>query len=396
MTGSRTDRDPTALGRFTGPVIGIVLVGANLRAALTGVGPLLPAIEQDTGLSSASAGLLVALPLLMFAAVSTMVVHTIRRGPALVVRIALAVLIVGVLIRSTPGVIFLFVGTAILAAALGFGNVLLPAMVRGVVPEGRVGVVTGGYVTAMSLAAAVSSGIAAPMAEHLPGGWRTALAGWAVLAIAALLVWSATERRMVMAPVATDRAPTPWRSPLAWQVSVFMGLQSLGFYATLAWLPSVMHDHGISPSAAGIYLFFFQILGLVAINALPQLSRRLGGYRCLAVIASVLDALGFALLACAPQFALVSIALLGPGAGICLVLAMTFQTERAQDAPQAAALAGMAQTVGFTLAAVGPLVLGLLHSRTARWEPALITLAAVTIVQAAVGVGAGRDTHVGA
>ncbi|MGX1773388.1 MFS transporter [Nocardia brasiliensis] len=384
----RTRSLPTA-----GLLIGIVLIGANLRAALTGVGALLPTIERETGLSSAGSGVLGALPLLIFAAVSPLVARIAGRGSGRVLLFALLGLVAGVLLRSAAGLWCLFAGTAILAVAITFGNVLLPSVLRASLPERRIGWATGAYVTAMTLAAAVSSGVSVPLSEHLPGGWRSALACWAVLAVAALLVWSGQQRRQVRAPAATAPAGIPWRSGLAWQVSVFMGLQSLGFYAIIAWLPSIVHDNGMSERAAGVLLFAFQLLGLLAVNLLPWLERWLGDQRLLAAGASALNAIGFLLLALAPRLALVSVLLIGLGAGVCLVLAMTFQSRRAGDAAQAAALAGMAQTVGFAVAAVGPLLLGLLHTLTGGWALALLTLTAATLAQAVLGWGAGRDVR---
>ncbi|KIA61650.1 MFS transporter [Nocardia vulneris] len=393
MKPAAVERDRTAGLPTAGLLIGIVLIGANLRAALTGVGALLPTIERETGLSSTGSGVLGALPLLIFAAVAPLVARIAGRGSARVLLVALLGLVAGVLLRSAAGLWCLFAGTAILAVAITFGNVLLPAVLRATLPERRIGWATGAYVTAMTLAAAVSSGVSVPLSEHLPGGWRSALACWAVLAVAALLVWSGQQRRHVRAPAATAPAGMPWRSGLAWQVSVFMGLQSLGFYAIIAWLPSIVHDNGMSERAAGLLLFAFQLLGLLAVNLLPWLERWLGDQRLLAAGASALNAIGFLLLALAPRSALVSVLLIGLGAGVCLVLAMTFQSRRARDAAQAAALAGMAQTVGFAVAAVGPLLLGLLHTLTAGWALALLTLTAATLAQAVVGWGAGRDVR---
>ncbi|WP_348537956.1 MFS transporter, partial [Nocardia brasiliensis] len=175
----RTRTLPTA-----GLLIGIVLIGANLRAALTGVGALLPTIERETGLSSAGSGVLGALPLLIFAAVSPLVARIAGRGSARVLLFALLGLVAGVLLRSAAGLWCLFAGTAILAVAITFGNVLLPSVLRASLPERRIGWATGAYVTAMTLTAAVSSGVSVPLSEHLPGGWRSALACWAVLAVA--------------------------------------------------------------------------------------------------------------------------------------------------------------------------------------------------------------------
>jgi CP family cyanate transporter-like MFS transporter len=372
----------------------VLLVAANLRAALTGVGPLLPGIEASTGLSGTWTGLLSTLPLLTFAATSPLVGRTAHRhGAPRALVISLAVLAAGLLVRSLPGVFFLFAGTVVVAAAIAYGNVLLPSIIKSRVPEDRIGQVTGLYVTAMGLLAAVSSGVSVPLADHLPGGWRTALGVWAALAVLAFAVWLPHYRRNGNAAAATPAMPQriPWRSPVAWQVSVFMGLQSLAFYATIAWLPSIVHDAGVGAAAAGWQLFLFQIVGLVSSSAAPFLARKWRDQRVLAAAASAVLALGFVLLAAAPQLAVVSSVLTGLGGGTCLVLALAFQGQRAADAAQAAALASMAQSVGYLVAAVGPLLLGALHQVTGGWPFPLLLLAGLTLVQAAVGVGAGRD-----
>lgn len=376
-------------------LVGVVLVAANLRAPLTGVGPLLPGIEASTGLSGTAIGLLSTLPLLTFAATSPLVGRTAHRhGAPRALFFSLAVLVAGLLMRSLPGVFFLFAGTVVIAAAIAYGNVLLPAVIKSTVPDDRIAQATGLYVTAMGLLAALSSGVSVPLADHLPGGWRTALGCWAALAVLALAVWIPQYRRSgPAAATPATRERIPWRSPLAWQVSVFMGLQSLGFYTTIAWLPSIVHDHGVGEAAAGWQLFLFQIVGLVSSSALPVLVRRRMDQRFLAAAASAIVALSFALLALAPQLAVVSSVLTGLGGGACLVLALAFQGQRAANASQAAALASMAQSVGYLVAAVGPLLLGALHDLTGGWTLPLLLLVALTLGQAAVGAGAGRDLH---
>ncbi|RDI53439.1 MFS transporter [Nocardia mexicana] len=382
-------RDTTAV-----VVIAVVLVGVNLRAALTGVGPLLPNIVADTGMSAAWGGLLTALPLVAFAVLSPLAARMAQQGARRLVAPALAVLLIGLLVRSIPGLSALFLGTVILSAAIAFANVLLPSIVRGSVPEARITTVTAGYATAMTAAAATASGIAVPLADHLPGGWRTALAAWALPAAVALVAWrlpgASVRRRSQQDTVTEGHARIPWRSGVAWQVSLFFGLQSLGFYATIAWLPSILRDNGITAREAGFYLFGFQLIGLLALNAVPLLPRALRVPRVLAAAASLLNVASVLLLAFVPRLAPLAVVGTGIGAGICLVLAMSFQSERAADAAGAAALAGMAQSVGYLVAAVGPLLLGLLHAATGGWAPALITLALLTAVQAVVGYGAGR------
>ena len=410
MRATRVTAAPHPAALTTSLLIAIILVAANLRAGLTGVGPLLPTVERSTGLSETWGGLLVTLPLLTFAAASPLAGRAARSyGARRILALALPILAAGLVLRSVPGTPLLFAGTVVIAAAIAAGNVLLPPIVRSTAPQHRIGHVTSLYVTAMGLVAAISSGVSVPLADVLPGGWRSALGCWAVLAVLAIPAWLPHVRgeaqpmgRPAKAPPKTrakapekapEKAPTPWRSALAWQVSLFMGLQSLGFYATIAWLPSIVHDHGTSAATAGWELFLYQAMGLLASLTLPLFIRRHPDQRLLAATASTLTALGFALLALAPVLAVATCVLAGFGSGATLVLALTFQGQRASHGPQAASLAAMAQSVGYTVAAIGPLLLGALHTFTGGWTVSLTVLAALAVIQAVLGMGAGRDLH---
>ncbi|WP_020385900.1 CynX/NimT family MFS transporter [Kribbella catacumbae] len=376
-----------------GLLVAIVLVAANLRATLTGVGVLLPAIEQGTGLGSGGAGLLSTLPLLTFAATSPLVGRMSHRlGDARLLVLSLAVLAAGTLLRSLPSLACLFAGTVVLSAAIACGNVLLPAVVRRSVPTHRIGTVSALYVTVMGLVAAISSGVSVPLADVLPGAWRTSL-GWSLLlAIPALLVWIPRMRNGSGRPAPTARrSAMPWRSLLAWQVTFFMGLQSLCFYAVIAWLPSILAHEGTSASSAGWMLFFYQVVALLASSVVPLLSRGREDQRWMAAAASALIAAGFVVLLTAPAMSLLSCTLLGLGGGTCIVLAMTFQSRRAASPAQAPALAGMAQAIGYLVAAAGPLLLGVLYDHTGGWSLPLLVLIGLALAMAAAGFGAGRD-----
>ncbi|MFD7455386.1 CynX/NimT family MFS transporter [Kitasatospora sp. NPDC059827] len=388
--------DRTRPAVSVGLVIGICLVAANLRTGLTGVGTLLPAIEQDSGLTSSWGGLLSTLPLLTFAATSPLVARASHRfGSARLLVAALGTLAVGTVIRSLPSVACLFAGTVVLSAAIAFGNVLLPALIRRNVPAHRIQGVSALYVTVMGLTAALSSGISAPLAHSLPGSWHTALAWGTAFTVAAFIVWLPRLRHdRPGAGTGATHSPAPWRSPLAWQVSLFMGLQSLGFYTAVAWLPSILLHQGADSTTVGWMLFYYQVIALAASSALPLLTRGHHDQRWTAAGASVVVAAGFAVLLSAPGLTVVACTLLGLGTGVCLVLALSFQSERVGSAGEAAALAGMAQSVGYLVAAAGPLLLGILHDVTGSWTLPLGLLAVLSTAMAAVGYGAGQDRHV--
>lgn len=367
-------------------VWGLLVVAANLRPALTGVGPLLDRVRADLGLSAAAAGLLNTLPLLAFAVVSPLVPRLAARwGPERVLGVALVVLTLGIAVRWTP---FLFTGTVLIGAAIAVGNVLLPSLVKRDFPT-RVGLLTSAYATVMGGVAAVASGVAVPISEV--GGWRTALGCWIVLALAAVVLWLPQLRKPP--PVTAVRGHRlPWRSPLAWAVTAFMGLQSLGFYVVVTWLPQVFQAGGVSAATAGWLLFVFQAVAVVTSLAVPPLLRRARDQRVVAATASAVMLVGYLGLLVAPGWMLVWSVVLGLGGGACLVLALAFLSLRAPDATAAAALSAMAQSIGYLLAAAGPVVFGFVHSLSSGWQVPIALMCVAAAGQTLIAMAAGRGS----
>src|SRR6266542_3665157 len=347
----------------------ILLLAGNLRAAITSVGPLVGEIRGDTGISHGLAGLITTLPLLAFGALSSLAPRLGRRfGIERTLLASMVVLVAGILLRSSGPVAALFGGTTLLGLAIAAGNVLLPGLVKRDFPD-RTGWMTGLYSGAMGGMATVAVALAVPIADRAGLGWRGSLACWAAPAAVAALVWVLLARRRPGARQPAQReepavggpaepVPSLWRSGLAWQVTVFMGLQSLVFYSTIAWLAEILRDRGLSSSAAGWLV------------SLALLSGR-----------------GLLPLWCV---------LIGLGQGALFSLALTMFALRAPDARHAAELSGMAQTVGYLLAATGPALLGLVHDLTGAWTVPLAALAGTTLVILLAGLAAGRDALVAA
>ncbi len=375
----------------------LLLVAANLRPALTSVGPLIDVIRQDLHLSATAAGLLNSLPLFAFAAFSPLAHAANRIGIERALMIAMLALIAGILIRSIGNAIGLFGGTILLGAAIAVGNVLLPSVIKRDFAH-RVGSVTTVYALVLGLTAAIASGVSVPLARSLPGGWRSALAFWALPTAAALIPLALRLRARVLAEDTSkvQRAAVPiWRSLIAWQVTIFMGLQSFSYYVAVSWFPSVLQDIGYSAGAAGWIVTWFQVVALAATLAMPSLIRRGPDQRLLAVVTPLLLVVAILGLVTAPGAALFWVTLMGLGNGPTMILALTFFGLRTRDHREAAALSLMAQSIGYFIAALGPIAFGLLHDLSHGWSLPLIALAASLIVQSFAGYGAGRNTHVG-
>jgi MFS transporter, CP family, cyanate transporter len=375
----------------------LIVVAANLRPALTSVGPLIDAIRHDLGLSATAAGLLNSLPLFALAAFSPLAHAANRIGIERALIIAMVALVAGILVRSLGGAVGLFSGTLVLGASIAVGNVLLPSVIKRDFAH-HVGGVTTIYAVVLALTAAIGSGVSVPLARLLPGGWKSALAFWALPAALAVFPLALRLRTSADAQSANKvyAAPVPiWRSLLAWQVTVFMGLQSFSYYIVVSWFPSVLQDIGYTPSAAGWIVTLFQIVALIATLAMPSLIRRGNDQRLLAVATPLLIVAAIFGQIAAPGAALWWIVLMGLGNGPTMILALSFFGLRTGDHRQAAALSLMAQSIGFFIAAFGPLVFGLLHDMSHGWTVPLIALAISLVVQSVAGFGAGRNTQVG-
>jgi CP family cyanate transporter-like MFS transporter len=386
-----TPRSPRRSGRAL-LLWGLLVVAANLRAGLTGVGPVLDRVQADLGLAPAVAGLLNTLPLLAFAVLSPMVPRlALRWGPERLLGGALVVLTLGIAVRWLPAASGLFAGTVLIGIGIAVGNVLLPSLIKRDFPA-DVGLLTSAYATVMGGVAAVASGVAVPISEVAPGGWYTALGCWIGLALVAVLLWLPQVRAPRPVPEPAGRQRLPWGSALAWAVTAFMGLQSLGFYVVVTWLPQVFQDSGVGAAAAGWLLFLFQVVAVATSLAVPAVLRRARDQRAPAVVGSAVLLAGYLGLLVAPGWAVLWSVVLGAGGGACLVLALAFLGLRAQDASVAGALSAMAQSIGYLLAAAGPVIFGLLHTVSSGWHAPIVLMCVAAAVQTVVAWTAGRGT----
>lgn len=370
----------------------LLLVAANLRTSITSVGSVLGQVGADTGLGGAELGLLGSLPLFAFAAVSPLVGWMSRRlGQERALLLALLVLAAATVLRSVPGGNgLLWIGTVLIGAAIAVGNVLVPALVKQHFP-GRIAVVTGAYSASLSAFAALASGVAVPIASL--AGWRVAIGCWAVLTLIGALIWAPRALRSPTVAAEARPAGSMWRSPTAWQVAVFMGAQSTTFYVLITWLPTVEAALGVSALAAGWHLFLLQVVGTLAGFAVPVFMHGRADLRAVAGAVSALMAAAMLGLVLAPTLVLVWIVVAGAASGSGLVVALTLMAQRARTADDAAALSGMVQGVGYLVAALGPILAGVLLDATGAWQWIVAVVLTAAVVQGAAALLAGRDRY---
>lgn len=411
---SNHNRNLSSVSPQAAPVMliaGIALIAANLRAPLTSVGPLVNLIREGLHISNTLAGMLTTLPVFAFALFSPFVPGLARRfGTKPLLLYSMVFLLLGILLRSWSGSFGLFLGTALLGLAISVGNVLIPSLIKREYPR-QVGVMTGVYTVSMNIFGAAASGISIPLAAGLGLGWAGALRIWAVLSLLAIILWlpqlkgragkiAVSEETAAVAAAAvkggTAEQVSFWRSPLAWQVTFYMGLQATVFYSMVAWLPDILIRQGMNSGKAGWMLSLMQ-LALIPVTFIGSvLAGRRGDQRLLAVIGSILVLTGLSgLLRGSSELAVLWIIVLGVGGGLTFSLAMMFFGLRTKNADEAARLSGMAQAVGYLLAAFAPMFFGYLHDLTNSWTLPLIILLGVAGLCLLAGLGASRDLYVG-
>jgi MFS transporter, CP family, cyanate transporter len=378
-------------------LIGIMLIASTLRAPITGVAPVLGLIRETSGISAAAAGILTTLPLLAFAAISPFAAILAREcGTERSLFGALLVIAAGIVLRSAGPVWALFLGTGTLGAGIAVANVLLPSLLKRDFPT-RITSLTGAYALTAGLVAALASTAVVPLAR-LPGSsWHLSLASMLVFPVAALMAW-VPQLRPHTAPT-TEAASPPnggriWQSPLAWQVTAFLGLTSLVFYIVIGWLPAILVEAGYPAATAGSLHGLSQLATAVPGLILGPAVRRMKDQRGIAIAVSLATCLSFLGLWQLPQLAMLWVALFGFGAGAAFILGLAFVSLRTSHSHQAAALSGMAQCLGYSLAAAGPPLAGLAHDATGGWGAALAFCVAAALLMAVLGSLAGRATTI--
>ncbi|MFI6847050.1 CynX/NimT family MFS transporter [Kitasatospora sp. NPDC050467] len=400
---------------------GILLVALNMRACLAAISPMVAEIQRTFGLSATASGLITTVPVLFQGVGAPLTPRLTRRfGTERVVLGAVLVLGAGVLVRVLPSVAALYAGCVVIGVAIAVLNVSMPGLVKREFP-GRAAAMTGVYSTTMLVGATLAAGTSVPLEHALGGGWQASLGAWSLPALVAAVAWLPQVLRTANGRRGTAPAPAPasasasatakakaseqerpaaaraaagsiWRTPMAWQISLFMGISSLLVYTLVAWMPTILADHGMDRGEAGLVFAFSNLVQVAGAFLVPLLAGRMTRQRGLAVAMAALNALGIAILLIAPvPGAWVSATILGVAQGGSLGLGLAFIVLRTDSAAGAARLGGMSQAVGYLVAAAGPVGAGALHQLTGDWTTPLALMLVLAAVVGVAGWGAGRN-----
>lgn len=382
---------------------GIVLFAFSLRTGVASLSPIIDHVSRDVALSPWVIGLIGTAPPVCYAVFGIVTPGLERRfGLQRLAVIALAVASLGLVGRAlAPNAGLLLAATALIFAAVGVGNILLPPLVKRYFPD-RIGAMTTVFTTTMALATFVPPLIAVPVADA--AGWRTSLGLWAVFAAAALVPWLVLlrrERTLRAADMDAESAPPRvlrrlWALPTTWALVVGFAVSSGTAYTAFAWLPQILVDvSGVTPAEGGALLSLFAVMGLPCSLLVPVVVARFrGAVGLLFAVAIAAGLAGLAGLAFAPTVVpWLWVALLGT-CPLLFPLVLVLLNLRTRTHEAAVALSGVVQSVGYAIAAVFPFGVGIAHTLTGEWIVPLALLAVLMVAGIPAALIAARPRTV--
>lgn len=377
-------------------ITGILLISINLRTSIASVGPLIPFIREDLGLSNGLAGFLTTLPLLTFATFSLFAPAIGKKlGMGRAVFLGITVLTIGVILRVLGGIELLLFGTALTGIGIVIANVLIIPLIKVRLPH-KLGLMTALLATMMSLFAAVAAGFSVPIAVDLDLGWRGSLSSWAIFMVIALLFWiPQLTRPKAGMQEAVGQAKNVWKSKLAWQVTIFMGCQSVMYFTLTAWLPDMLVARGWSPVEAGAVSSIMQLISLIGSYFAPSILIRLKQQSGVILGVGLGYIIGFLGLFLESELATyLSLSIIGLGMGASLSIAYTLISLRTSEDQTTAKLSAMVQSSGYYLAALGPILFGVSLDLFGSWNILIWFLIFFSILFTGFGMAAGRDMKI--
>lgn len=378
-------------------ILGIIFVSFNLRAPITSVGPIINLIKKEYILNNSMAGFVTTLLLIIFAIFSPYVPKlSFKFGDGFTMLGGLIFILIGEIIRSYTNSFGLFLGTALIGLGIAIGNVLLPSIIKYNFSK-HMGIIISIYITSMCTFAAIGSGLSVPLISKFSFTWRNSLGVWIILILIAIGIWvPQLKKKEIFNKDSTNKdlkSNSIWKSPLAWWVTLFMGTQSFLFYSLVAWLPRIIVSKNMTVEFAGSMLLFYQLVSLPTTLIVPIVAAKFKSQKLISSIILSLYLFGMiSLFFAKTKFSILfSLLFMGLSAGGGISLAILFLSLRTPNAKKAAELSGMAQSAGYLIASIGPILIGFLFDLTNSWNSTMIILIIAILFLIFCGIKAGKD-----
>jgi MFS transporter, CP family, cyanate transporter len=377
-------------------IAAILLLALNMRGPIVAVAPVTEAIRADLGVDGGTVGLLTSLPVLCFGLATPPASALLARlGLGRGVLVALGVLLAGIVVRSLGGLPAALVGTVLIGAAITVANVAVPVVIGRELAE-RTGPVLGAYTAALNVGSMLTLSLTVPIADAT--GWQIALAVWGVLVVVAAAVWWWATRPLVHSPAPpapaepVDAGDRWWRRPVVWGLTIAFSGQAFAYYGMTAWLPVLLADRlGMTPAQAGVSASIFQIAALAGAVGVPVLLRRCSGPRtAMAVVCGAWLVFLLGLLVVPAGWALwCAFGGAAQGGGLTVIFALV--VRKARDAAENRRMSALVQGGGYTVAATGPFVLGVVHEASGEWTAPLAVVIGSVLVLTVAGLLSSRE-----
>ena len=376
----------------------IFLASVNMRAGLVLIGPLIPILKAYFDLSNTALAILAGIPMLCFAASSLIMNYVAKLGSSnTIIRVALLTLTIGLIARTFTGLPGLYVFTFVIGIAIAIMNYEIPVWVKEHA-ESSAGFMTGVYVTIMGVFAAISIAITVPLAELNFLGWRMSMIPWICFAIFTSIYW--WQRVPRARGVQSVEAIHFWRSRLfkkleAWALVLFFGFESMTFYATATWLPTLLTEKSFTLSQAALAVSFAGLIGsLVGLTA-PHYISKLSDQRLVLALVSILSAVSFFMISLqSGSILLIWLVLSNIGISIAFPMALLLAGTKSVSPEDTRILSTMMQSIGYILSASGPFLMGTVFEISGSWNVALHAVSVVCILQMCMALIVGRPGHI--
>jgi len=375
-----------------------MLIAANLRLPITIIPPLLNSLEKQLGIPKSLSGLITSIPLVTFAILSPIIVKFAKKlGNELTIFIFFIVLIIGSYLRVIPAIWALMLGTFLAGIGIDSGNVLVPAIIKDRLPN-EIPLGTSLYTLSMLLIGAIGTALSGILITKISS--QSTLGILSILAIIALIFWIPNLRHNQKddsKQTEVKHYRSVWNQSLGWLITAFFGLQSLVYYSLITWLPSILENHGLTTITSSNLLTLLQLSGLPCSFIVPFLSVRKYGLRKLLwmlLIGYAVAPLGFLISTSNIVFLTIITVLTGFGSGLAFNMAVIFFTEKTTNPYQTAEVSGMAQSAGYLLAAIGPVMFGFIENKVNSWNFIIVILIIMSVLLTTSGVFIARHNSI--
>lgn len=375
-------------------LLGVIVVASTLRAPLTAIGPMISEIGNVLNIPNALLGLLTTIPLVMFGVVSPFVARISRRwGMSVTLMFGMWILLIGLFIRIIPNVKMLLIGTVLIGIGIALGNVILPSFVKWRFPQ-HMGLMTGVFAATMNMTAGIGGGLSVPLSKINNGGYQYSLGFWVFFSVAGILLWIPQLKYNPKLEIAANKRPI-YQSGLAIAIALMMGFQSMNFYSTVTWFPDILMSYGIDRQTAGYYLMLNQFAQLPMTFLMPIIAMKMKNQRPLVYCFTILFLVGFtALMFDNSVSIIIAMVATGLAGGAAFSLCMLFFSLRARSTQDAIELSGFSQSVGYFIAAIGPMLIGYLFDIYHTHIPSFILFYTITLCMFIFAFIASQDKYI--